>query len=70
MNAFRPDSVIGRPTRRVEGAAKVTGQARYGADQPVAGVLPPRSPRRGSRAGGSSGSTRADWRGSRASAWC
>lgn len=39
MNAFRPDGVIGRPTRRIEGAAKVTGQARYGADQPLAGVL-------------------------------
>lgn len=39
MNAFRPDGAIGRATPRIEGAAKVTGRARYGADQPVAGAL-------------------------------
>ncbi|MBS7456981.1 xanthine dehydrogenase family protein molybdopterin-binding subunit [Coralloluteibacterium stylophorae] len=38
MTPIRPDGVIGRDHARVDGIDKVTGRARYGADEPVAGT--------------------------------
>ena len=34
-----PYQIIGTPTRRVDGAAKATGQARYAADVSLPGTL-------------------------------
>ncbi len=35
MDPIRPSGVIGSDQARIDGVAKVTGQACYGADQPV-----------------------------------